>query len=317
MQIVVLDGFTLNPGDLSWESMESLGNLTVHDRTAYSEVVDRAGNAEAIFTNKVVIDSAILDKLPHLKFIGVLATGYNVVDTTAAKKAGVTVTNIPAYSTASVAQMVFAHILHFTNRVAHHAFEVSKGRWAGHSDFSFWDTPQTELAGKTLGIIGFGRIGQEVARIGDAFGMRIVFHNRSPKTGYPIQWQQLGTDELLGISDFVSINTPLTAENQEFVNAKLLAKMKPTAFLINTGRGALVNEADLAEALNSDRLAGAGLDVLSTEPPHPDNPLLTAKNCFITPHIAWATLEARTRLMEIAVNNLRQYINGAPVNVVN
>ncbi len=317
MQIVVLDGFTLNPGDLSWKSMESLGDLKVYDRTARSEIVDRAKNAKAIFTNKVLIDRAILEQLPQLTFIGVLATGFNVVDTVAAREAGITVTNIPAYSTPSVAQMVFAHILNFTNRVAHHAKEVAAGRWAGHTDFCFWDTPQTELAGKTLGIIGFGRIGQEVARVGEALGMQIVFHNRSQKTGLPSSWKQLHLDALLGVSDFVSINTPLTIDNQGFVNATLLAKMKSTAFIINTGRGPLINEADLAMALNSDQLAGAGLDVLSTEPPHPENPLLKAKNCFITPHIAWATLEARARLMDIAVNNLHQFTKGMPINVVN
>lgn len=317
MEIVVLDGYTLNPGDLSWEALQNLGQLTVYDRTRPEEVVKRAQNATVLFTNKVVIDRGIIKQLPHLRFIGVLATGYNVVDTLAARDAGVTVTNIPAYSTPSVAQMVFGHILHFTNRIAHHAAAVREGRWAGHADFCFWDTPQTELAGKRLGIVGFGRIGQAVARIGDAFGMEILFYNRSEKPGLPAHWQPATLDELLHTSDFVSINTPLTPDNQGLVDAGFLAKMKPSAFLINTGRGPLINETDLADALNSGRLAGAGLDVLSVEPPHPNNPLLTVKNCFITPHIAWATLEARTRLMEIAAGNLQQFINGTPVNMVN
>lgn len=316
MKIVVLDGYTLNPGDLTWDGLAELGELTVYDRTPPEETVSRAGGAEILFTNKVILSKEVLDHLPGLRFIGVLATGYNVVDIAAATARGITVTNIPAYSTPSVAQLVFAHILNFTNRVELHATEVRNGKWTGHRDFCYQSTPQTEVAGKTLGIIGFGKIGQNVAEIGHAFGMKILFQNRSLKKDVPAWARQVTLEELLRKSDFVSINCPLTPTNKEFVNRELFSIMKPSAFLINTGRGPLINESDLAEALNKGNIAGAGLDVLSTEPPHPDNPLLTARNSFITPHIAWATLEARTRLMEIAVKNLRYYLEGNPVNVV-
>jgi glycerate dehydrogenase len=317
MNITILDGYTLNPGDLSWKELESMGNLTVYDRTPAGKTVERARGAEAIFTNKVVISREIIAQLPELRFIGVLATGYNVVDVEAAREAGIVVCNIPAYSTNSVAQMVFAHILNFTQRVGLHAQQVGTGQWSSHHDFCFWSTPQTELAGKTLGIIGFGRIGQQVAKIGDAFGMKVIFQNRSPKMGMPSHFRQLSLEEVFSESDFLSINCPLTNENTGFVNASTLCLVKTSAFLINTGRGPLINEQDLADALNSDRIAGAGIDVLSTEPPKPDNPLLTAKNCFITPHIAWATFEARTRLMQIASDNLKAFMKGKPENVVN
>ena len=316
MNITVLDGYTLNPGDLSWEPLQKLGSLTVYDRTSPEEAWGRSRNADALFTNKVVIDRKLIGSLPQLRFIGVLATGFNVVDTVAAKEAGVVVCNIPAYSTASVAQMVFAHILNFTQRTGMHTRLVSEGEWSRSRDFCFWHTPQTELAGKTLGIIGFGRIGQAVARIGDAFGMKILFHNRSLKSGFPQDYKQVPLTELLGNSDFISINCPLTPENQNFINASTLNLMKPAAFLVNTGRGPLIHEADLAEALNQDRIAGAGLDVMALEPPKPDNPLLTAKNCFITPHIAWATFEARSRLMQMAAGNLSAFMEGKPVNQV-
>lgn len=316
MQIVVLDGYTLNPGDLSWQGLVQLGELTLYDRTTQEEIFLRSKHADAIFTNKVVLHRDMIGRLPKLKFIGVLATGYNVVDVLAAREKGIIVTNIPAYSTASVAQMVFAHILNFTQRVGLHAQQVSGGRWSSHPDFSFWSTPQTELAGKTLGIIGFGRIGHKVATLGDAFGMKVIFHNRSKKTDIPEGFRQVSLEEVFRESDFVSINCPLTPENQRFVNSESLAWMKPTAFLINTGRGPLVNEADLADALNSDFIAGAGLDVLSKEPPAIDNPLLSARNCFITPHIAWATFEARQRLMQIATGNLKSFLEGHPRNTV-
>jgi glycerate dehydrogenase len=317
MNIVVLDGYTLNPGDLSWEKLEKFGNLTVYNRTPSGKTVERAKGADAIFTNKVVISREIIGQLPELKFIGVLATGYNVVDIEAAREAGIVVCNIPAYSTDSVAQMVFAHILNFTQRVGLHAQQVGSGKWSSHHDFCFWSSPQTELAGKTLGVIGFGRIGQQVAKIGDAFGMKIIFHNRSMKEEIPPHFRQVTKEEIFRKSDFISINCPLTAENTGFVNSATIGLMKPTAFLINTGRGPLINEHDLAEALNQGKIAGAGLDVLSIEPPAPDNPLLTSKNCFITPHIAWATFEARTRLMQIAIDNLRAFIDGEPIHVVN
>jgi glycerate dehydrogenase len=254
--------------------------------------------------------------LSALKYIGVLATGYNVVDISAAKKSGIIVTNIPAYSTPSVAQMVFAHILNFTQRIGLHNQMVNQGVWSSHPDFCFWRSPQMELAGKTLGIIGFGRIGQQVAKIGDAFGMRIIFHNRSDKNNYPEHYKQASLEETLKMSDFLSLNCPLTNENSGFINHKTLSLMKPTAFLINTGRGQLINEPELAKALNNHTIAGAGLDVLSTEPPYRDNTLLTAQNCFITPHIAWATFEARARLINIAAENLKAFLIGTPQNTV-
>jgi glycerate dehydrogenase len=315
MKIVVLDGHTLNPGDLSWDSIKKMGDLTVYDYTAPELTIERAKDAEIVYTNKTVIDEAVISRLPKMKFIGVLATGYNVVDIVAAKKAGIVVCNIPAYSTASVAQMVFAHILHFTQHVAVHAQSVTAGDWSKNKDFAYWLYPQTELADKTIGIIGFGQIGQAVARIALAFGMKVIFNNRSKKNT-ELSARQVDLDELLKASDFVSVNCPLTNENKEFVNADFLGKMKSGAFLINTGRGPLINETDLAKALNSKQIAGAGLDVLSLEPPPADNPLLTAKNCYITPHIAWATLEARQRLMKIAGDNLQAFIKGEPINVV-
>jgi glycerate dehydrogenase len=315
MKIVILDGYTLNPGDLSWEGIKNLGECTIYERTPYELTIERAKTADAIFTNKVVIDKAIIDQLPDLKFIGVLATGYNVVDIKTAKNADITVTNIPAYSTDSVAQMVFSHILHFAQNVSVHANSVSSGDWTKSIDFTYRKTPQTELFGKTLGIIGFGQIGQTVAKIGLAFGMRIVYNNRSQKN-VDFEALQVDLDTLLSISDFISINCPLTNENEKFINKSTINKMKSTAFLINTGRGPLINEEDLAYALNNHKIAGAGLDVLSTEPPMPDNPLPKAKNCYITPHMAWATFEARIRLMEIATENLKMFIEGKPQNVV-
>jgi len=316
MKIVVLDGYTLNPGDLSWGGLAGLGELTVYDRTAPEETASRAQGAEILFTNKVVLSKEVLEHLVELRFIGVQATGYNVVDIAAATSRGIIVTNIPAYSTPSVAQLVFAHILNFTNRVELHATEVRNGKWTGHRDFCYQSTPQSEIEGKTMGIIGFGKIGQNVAIIGHAFGMRILFQNRSHKKEAPLWARQVSLEELVRESDFVSINCPLTPDNKEFVNRELLAMMKPTAFLINTGRGPLIHEADLAEALNKGIIAGVGLDVLALEPAKPDNPLLTARNCFITPHMAWATFEARSRLMAIALENLRSFLEGHPRNVI-
>jgi glycerate dehydrogenase len=315
MKIVVLDGYVLNPGDLSWDGIKKLGDCTIYDRTPPELTIDRTKEANVLFTNKVILNKEIIGQLPLLKYIGVLATGYNVVDTETAKNAGITVTNIPAYSTASVAQMVFSHILNFAQNVAVHAQSVSAGEWAASADFAYWKTPQTELAGKTLGIIGFGQIGQAVAKIGLAFGMSVIFNNRSQiKTD--LEASQVDLETLLSESDFVSINCPLTPVNTGFINRSTLGKMKPTAFLVNTGRGLLINEQDLADALNSGKIAGAGLDVLSVEPARSDNPLPNAKNCFITPHIAWATFEARTRLMNIATENLKAFIDENPKNVV-
>jgi glycerate dehydrogenase len=316
MKIVVLDGYVLNPGDLSWDGIKKLGDCTIYDRTPPELTIERAKGAELAITNKVVFDKNIIKSLPKLKYIGVLATGYNVVDTVAAKNAGIVVTNIPAYSTASVAQMVFSHILNFVQNVGVHAQSVAAGEWVASIDFAYWKTPQTELAGKTLGIIGFGQIGQAVAKIGLALGMKVIFNNRSQKQT-KLKATQVDLKTLLSESDFISINCPLTPENAGFINKETIEKMKPTAFLINTGRGTLINEQDLANALNSGKIAGAGLDVLTVEPASKSNPLPFAKNCFITPHIAWATFEARTRLMNIATENLKSFINGNPQNVVN
>ena len=317
MEIVVMDGFTLNPGDLSWEALRKLGNCKIYDRTTAGETLSRIGNAEIILTNKVIIDRQIMEAAPNLKYIGVLATGYNVVDVAAAKEKGIAVTNIPAYSTDSVAQMVFSHILAFCNRVELHTASVQNGDWQNCADFTYTCTPQIEISGKTLGIVGYGQIGQKVGRIARAFGMKVLFQNRSVKAVQDENIRQVSLETVFSESDFVSLNCPLTNENQQFVNAALLSKMKPSAMLINTGRGGLINENDLAGALNSGQIAAAGLDVLSTEPPKADNPLLTAKNCFITPHIAWATIEARTRLMNIAVENVNAFLQGKAQNVVN
>jgi len=316
MKVVILDGYTVNPGDLSWNGIAALGDLEVYDRTPPEKTIERTADAIAVFTNKVLFDRSTISKLQQLKFIGVLATGYNVVDLQAATEAGIIVTNIPAYSTSSVAQMVFSHILHQVQNISVHNQSVQKGAWSECIDFSYHLTPQTELAGKTLGIIGFGQIGQAVARIGLALGMKILFNNRSLKETNP-EARQVDLDTLLGESDFISINCPLTDENKGFINKAAIEKMKPTAIIINTGRGLLINEQDLADALNNGRIAGAGLDVLSTEPPSPDNPLIMAKNCHITPHIAWATTEARKRLIEIATGNLKAFFEGNPQNVVN
>lgn len=316
MKIVVLDGYVLNPGDLSWDGIKKLGNCNIYDRTSAELTVERAKGVEAILTNKVVLNKEIISQLPNLKFIGVLATGYNVIDVEAAKNNGIVVTNIPEYSTASVAQMVFSHILNFAQNVSVHAASVSYGEWANSIDFAYWKTPQTELAGKTLGIIGFGQIGQAVAKIGLALGMEVIFNNRNQKQT-ELKATQVDLETLLSESDFISINCPLTPENAGFINKETIEKMKSTAFLVNTGRGPLINEQDLADALNSGKIAGAGLDVLSVEPASKNNPLPSAKNCFITPHIAWATFEARTRLMNIATENLKSFINGNPQNVVN
>jgi len=316
MKIVVLDAYTLNPGDLSWSGIEALGECTLYERTAPELTLERISGADIVFTNKVLITKEILNQVPTLKFIGVLATGFNVVDTLATKDAGVVVCNIPAYSTRSVAQMVFSHILHFAQNISVHAKSVADGEWAKSNDFAYWLTPQTELAGKTLGIIGFGQIGQAVAKIGLAFGMKILFNNRSAKKTY-IEATQVDFETLLKESDFVSVNCPLTNENTGFINKAALVKMKSSAFLVNTGRGPLLNEQELADALNVGQIAGAGLDVLSLEPASKDNPLPKAKNCYITPHIAWATFEARQRLLKIAGDNLKAFLEGSPINVVN
>ena len=316
MKIIVLDGYGLNPGDLNWEGIETLGELTVYDRTLPSELMERAAGAEVLITNKTFITAENMADLPELKYIGVLATGYNVVDIDAAKARGIVVTNIPAYSTASVAQMVFAHILNITQRVGYYADENKQGRWTKNADFCYWDTQLVELQGKKMGIVGFGNIGQATARIAQAFGMEVCVYSSKPQFVLPSGIKKMDLDELFAECDVISLHCPLTPDTKEMVNAERLSKMKSNAILINTGRGPLINEQDLANALNEGRIAAAGLDVLSVEPSVEGNPLLTARNCFITPHIAWATLEARTRLMEIAVQNLKSYLNGQVINNV-
>lgn len=316
MKIVVLDGYGLNPGDLSWEGMQALGELTVYDRTAPAELLERSAGAEVLVTNKTVITAEDMAALPDLKYIGVLATGYNIIDVKAAKERGIVVTNIPAYSTDSVAQMVFAQILNITQRVGHYAYANRHGRWANNPDFCYWDTNLTELHGKKMGIIGLGNTGKATARIAAAFGMQVCAYTSKPLSELPEGIRKMELDEIFRECDIVSLHCPLTPDTKELVNAKHLAAMKPTAILINTGRGPLVNEQDLVDALNRGVIAAAGLDVLSSEPPLYTNPLLTAKNCFITPHIAWATKEARVRLMDIAVENLKGYVKGEIVNNV-
>jgi glycerate dehydrogenase len=372
MRIVVLDGYTANPGDLSWEELEKLGKCEIHDRTAGTQVVERAQDAEILLTNKTVINRATIAALPKLRYIGVLATGFNIVDIEAAKERGIPVCNVPEYGTPNVAQAVFALLLELTNRTGHHSDTVHAGRWSASQDFCYWDGSLIELHGLTLGLVGFGRIAQATVQIARGFGMKILASRRRPSTpptpakaegseGVPkngpmldkprqiaeefrimldkprktaeefrVNLQKLideygrtegvefvDLDRLFSESDIISLHCPLTPETKEMVNATRLAQMKPSAFLINTARGALVNEKDLADALNRGRIAGAGLDVLSMEPPPAGNPLLSAKNCVITPHIAWATRNARARLLDVAVENIRGWIDGQPQNVVN
>lgn len=316
MKIIVLDGYALNPGDLSWDGMQALGELTVYERTVPQQVLERSENAEVLITNKTVLSAEHMNALPQLKYIGVLATGYNVVDIEAAKNRNIVVTNIPAYSTMSVAQMVFAHLLHITQRVGYYASENTQGRWANSQDFCYWDTNLIELDGKTMGIVGFGNIGQATARIALAMGMKVMAYTSKSQSVLPEGVQKVSMDELFSMSDVVSLHCPLTQETSGMINSARLQTMKPTAILINTGRGPLVVEEDLADALNRGVIAAAGLDVLSSEPPKSDNPLLTVKNCFITPHVAWATNEARSRLMQIAVANLKSYMEGNVINNV-
>ena len=318
MKIIILDGYTLNPGDLSWDGLNKLGEVTIYEHTPFDKVIERAQGAEIVFTNKTPLTGIEINALPDLKYIGVLATGYNVVDIQAAKAKNIIVTNIPTYGTKSVAQMTFALLLEMTQHVQKHSDAVRQGEWTNCRDFCFWKYPLIELEQKTMGIIGFGRIGQSVADVAEAFGMSILAYDgfKTDQTHRKsFQWAEL--EDLLNQSDVVSLHCPLTTETKAIINKETLNKMKKSAFLINTSRGPLINDEDLAEALNQNVIAGAGLDVLSVEPPQSENPLLTAKNCMITPHISWATREARNRLMEIAVNNLMKFIEKNPVNVVN
>jgi glycerate dehydrogenase len=316
MNIVVLDGFALNPGDLDWTKLEELGRCTVYDRTAETEIVRRAADAEIALTNKTPLRREHLERLPVLQYVGVLATGYNIVDTEFARTRGVTVTNVPAYSTRSVAQLTFALLLELALRVGHHSRTVREGRWSANPDFCYWDFPLVELNQLTMGIVGFGRIGHAVAELAGAFGMQILIHTRTPPDRLPTAAAFVDLETLFRQSDVVTLHCPLVPATERMVNAERLAWMRPSAFLLNTSRGQLVDEQALAQALNSGAIAGAGLDVLSVEPPPASNPLLSAKNCIITPHFAWATRAARVRLMEIAVANVRAFLSGKPQNVV-
>ena len=318
MNIVVLDGFTLNPGDNPWTDVEKLGSVTVYDRTPAELIIERALAADIVLTNKTPLTAETLDQLPSLKFISVLATGYNVVDVQAARERNITVSNVPIYGTDSVAQFTFALLLELCHNVALHDGLVKGGDWTANPDFCFWKTPLVELVGKKMGIVGFGRIGRRVARLADALGMEILAYDmvHSDVADY-VSFRWADIDELFKEADVVSLHCPQTADNAGFVNAALLKTMKPSSFFINTARGALVNEQDLAQALNEGVLAGAAVDVVSSEPIAADNPLLSAKNCLITPHIAWATLEARRRLMQTTAGNVAAFIESSPVNVVN
>ncbi len=315
MNIVVLDGFTLNPGDLSWDSISSLGKLTVYDRSNIeSEIIQRARQAEAILINKIEVSERIIQQLPNLKYIGVTATGFNVIDIEAAKEKNITVTNVPAYSVPSVAQHAFALLLELTNRVGLHAKSTAKGEWSRGTDWSYTKRPIVELADKTLGIIGLGNIGKKVADIALAMGMKVIATGPRKKSYRSVVWVKL--EEIFKESDVISLHCPLTPNTKEIVNKKYLSLMKPTAYLINTSRGGLINEWDLATYLNKGKIAGAGLDVLTSEPPESDNPLLDARKCFVTPHNAWASKESRQRLLTCATQNLKAYIQGTPENVV-
>ncbi|WP_411274352.1 D-2-hydroxyacid dehydrogenase [Daejeonella sp.] len=318
MNIVVLDGYTLNPGDITWDGLSNLGNLTVYDRTPEDKIVERSKDAAILFTNKTPLRKNVLQALPELKYIGVLATGYNVVDIDYAKSRGIPVTNIPGYGTASVVQMTIALMLELCQHVQLHSDSVRAGDWSRSADFCYWKSPLIELEGKTMGIIGFGRIGQSVADVAGSLGMNILGSARTPSDQAArknFRWASI--PEILKESDVVSIHCPLFPETQGLINADRLRTMKSSAFLLNTSRGPIIVDEDLADALNHNVIAGAGIDVLSVEPPSADNPLFKAKNCIITPHIAWATKEARSRLMKMAEENLAKFISGKPVNVVN
>lgn len=317
MQIVLLDGYASNPGDLTWEPLKAMGEVTVYDRTQPSEVVERAHDAEIIVTNKVTLTRQTLEQLPNLRLICVLATGYNTIDTLAARDLGITVCNVPAYSTDSVAQMVFAQILNMTNRVAHYARQTREGRWSAAPDFCYWDLPVSELAGKTLGIVGLGHIGAKVASIAREFGMDVFAFTSKNSTDLPDYIQKTTLEGLFGVSDILTLHCPLTPDTHELINARTLARMKHGALLVNTGRGPLVNEADVAAALASGQLGGYGADVMCSEPPAADNPLFAQPNAFITPHIAWASVEARQRLLNATFDNIRAFQDGHPQNVVN
>ena len=316
MRIVILDGYSANPGDLSWKELEQMGEVTVYDRTSPSETVERAADADIVLTNKVVLDREKIAQLPRLKYIGVLATGYNVVDIEAAHERGIIVTNVPAYSTESVAQMVFAHLLTVTNRTEHYAIQNRSGRWAANPDFCYWDFPHMELAGKTFGIVGLGNIGRRVAEIALAFGMKVKAMTSKSQDQLPTGIEKADLQALLSSADVLSLHCPLTDKTRHLINADTLRLMKSTAILINTGRGPLIDDQAVADALQEGRLGAFCADVLTTEPPASNNPLLSQPHAFITPHIAWASTEARIRLLQIAIANVRAFANGKPQNVV-
>ena len=317
MKIVILDGYTANPGDYSWKELNTFGEVEIYDRTSPNEVIERTKDADMILTNKVVLKGDTLAQLPQLKYIGILATGYNIIDVDETRARGIVVSNVPAYSTDSVAQMTFAHVLNITNRIEHYANQNRKGQWSAAADFCYWDTPLCELAGKTFGIVGLGNIGQKVACIAHAFGMRVIALSSKKAEEMPEGIVKANLDELLSQSDVLSLHCPLTENTREMINSQSIEKMKQGAILVNTGRGPLVNEADVAQALADGKLAGYGADVMCSEPPKADNPLLKQPNAFITPHIAWATAEARGRLLATAIANAKAFIAGKPQNVVN
>lgn len=317
MKIVILDGYATNPGDLCWDELKQLGECIIYDRTQPDDVVERAQGAEIVLTNKTQLRADQMAALPELKFIGVLATGYNIVDTEAARQRGILVSNIPAYSTNSVAQLVFAHLLNIAQQVQHHNEAVHDGRWSSCLDFCFWDMPLLELHGLKMGIVGLGNTGMATARIALGFGMEVYAYTSKSPLQLQSEIHKMELDQLFSECDVVSLHCPLNSQTLGMVNARRLQLMKPTAILINTARGPLIDEAALADALNQGRLAAAGLDVLSQEPPSSDNPLLTARNCYLTPHIAWGSTAARKRLMQILVGNVKAYLDGHPVNIVN
>lgn len=318
MNLVVLDGYTLNPGDLNWDKLQELGNCEIYDRTPAQEIINRCREADIILLNKVPLAADTIAALPRLKFINVMATGYNIVDVDTASKRKIPVSNVPSYSANSVAQLAFAHILNLTHKVAHHAQSAAYGRWSANQDFSFWDYPLLELAGLTMGILGFGKIGKTVANIALAFGMNVIYYDTSKAKEMPAGIKQVTTlEELFRQSDILSLHCPLTKDTEKIVNQKHLQLMKKTALLVNTSRGQLVDEEALAEALMNGQIAGAGLDVLCQEPPAFENILLSARNCYITPHIAWATTAARQRLMDAITENVRAFLAGKPQNLVN
>jgi len=316
MNIVILDGYTLNPGDLDWSPIETLGNTTFYERSSPGEITERAKDAEALLVNKVVLNEAILSQLPKLKYIGVCATGYNNIDIASANKHGITVTNVKAYGPASVAQHTFALLLALVNRIETHSQSVFNGEWSSSEDFAYWKTPLVELTGKTMGLIGLGDIGSQVAHIALAFGMKVIAYRKNPENTDNPAIKMVSLDTLFKESDVISLHCPLNEETKNIIRKENLLLMKTSAYLLNTGRGPLINEEDLAEALEKKIISGAGLDVLSSEPPELTNPLLSAPNCVITPHIAWASFEARKRLLQMVADNLKAFINGEPKNIV-